>query len=454
MKPRAAAPGVMKRPACRAIDAPERRCAAIGAKTVPDRFPRVQFPRAQLPRAQRSRATTAALLGLLAALAAGSARAVEPAAVPEAAAIAPAVTVVPAAHREIVERAVVTGTLVPRDEILVAPEVEGLRITELLAEEGDRVGKGQVLARLSLEMIATQEASNAAAIARAEAAIVQARSQIVQAEAAQVEAKLALERAQSLVKTGNATAAVLEQRVSAALGADGRLAAARGGLQGAEADLATAKAAGSEIALRRARTDIRAPEAGIVNRRTARVGATATAVGEPLFRLIARGEIELEGEVPETALVRLKVGDPARLELDDGRVLAGAVRRVYPEVDRMTRLGRVRIRLGDDPALRIGAFARGSVEVARRDGVAVPVSSLIYAADGRASLLVARDGRVEARTVTPGLSAEGFTEVRTGVAAGERVVARAGSFLRDGDRVRAVDPAPANAAKPVADAAR
>jgi len=384
---------------------------------------------------------------VLTAFVAAPVRAVEPATVPDSATIAPVVTVVPAERREIVERAVVTGTLVPRDEILVSPEVEGLRITELLVEEGDRVTKGQVLARLSSEMIATQEASNAAAVARAEAAIVQARSQIVQAEAAEVEAKLSYQRAQALSKTGNATAAVLEQRASAAQTAEGRLAAARGGLQGAEADLATARAAGSEIALRRARTDIRAPEAGIINRRTARIGATATAVGEPLFRLIARGEIELEGEVPETWLARMKKGDPARLTVDQGREITGAVRRVYPEVDRATRLGKVRIRLGDDPALRIGAFARGAIEVARREGVSVPVSSLLYGADGRASVLVAKEGRVASRDVTPGLSAEGFTEIRDGLAAGERVVARAGSFLRDGDRVRAVEAASPLAAR-------
>jgi HlyD family secretion protein len=63
---------------------------------------------------------------------------------------------------------------------------------------------------------------------------------------------------------------------------------------------------------------------------------------------------------------------------------------------------------------------------------------------------VAKDGRVEARTVATGLSAEGFTEIRNGVSAGESVVARAGSFLRDGDRVRAV---PATASTPMADAA-
>ncbi len=123
--------------------------------------------------------------------------------------------------------------------------------------------------------------------------------------------------------------------------------------------------------------------------------------------------------------------------------LSGKVRRVYPEVDRATRLGKVRIRLGDDPALRIGAFARGNVEVARRTGIAVPVSSLLYAADGRASVLVVKDGRVEARHRRDGPLRRGLHgDPRSGVAAGESVVARAGSFLRDGDRVRAV-PSPA-----------
>ena len=197
------------------------------------------------------------------------------------------------------------------------------------------------------------------------------------------------------------------------------------------------------------RTEIRAPEAGIVSRRTARVGATASAVGEPLFRLIARGEIELEGESPETQLPRLKVGDAAALDLEEGGRIAGRVRRVYPEVDRATRLGKVRVALDPDPRLRIGAFARGTVEMARRRGVAVPVSSLLFTADGRVGVLAVRDGRVEARTVETGLTAEGFAEVRSGLTEGEMVVARAGSFLRDGDRVRPVAP---DAAKPLADA--
>ncbi|VUD74611.1 hypothetical protein MET9862_05244 [Methylobacterium symbioticum] len=143
------------------------------------------------------------------------------------------------------------------------------------------------------------------------------------------------------------------------------------------------------------------------------------------------------------------MNDPAALELEEGGRIAGRVRRVYPEVDRATRLGKVRIALTDDPRLRIGAFARGTVEMARRRGVAVPVSSLLFAADGRVGVLAVKDGHVEARTVETGLTAGGFAEIRSGLAEDESVVARAGSFLRDGDRVRPVAP---DAVKPLADA--
>ena len=436
------------------LPVPERPDRMIGSDALktpasPRRHPTpVPETRSPMSRPPSLRAGLALLGAILAAIP-PAARAAETPVIPDPMAIAPAVTVAAAARREMVEQAVVTGTLVPRDEILVAPEIEGTRITELLVEEGAEVARGQPLARLSLEMIVTQEAANAAGIAKAQAAILQARSQIVQAEAAQVEANLSLERARSLLRTGNATAATLEQRVSTAQGSEGRLAAARGGLQLAEADLATARAQGAEIALRRARTEIRAPEAGIVTRRTARVGATASATGEPMFRMIARGEIELEGEVPEVWMPRLHVGDPVRLEGEAGRILKGRVRRIDPEIDRTTRLGRVRISLDPDPTLRIGAFARGKVEVARRTSVAVPLSAVLYAADGGASVFVVADARVEARSVVPGLSTDGLMEIRSGLAAGETVVARASSFLRDGDRVRAVVP-PSRAA----DAAR
>ncbi len=364
-------------------------------------------------------------------LAASAADAAQPQGAP-----VPAVSVTRTAEREITEQAVVTGTLVPREEVLVAPELEGLRITEILVEEGEAVTKGQVLARLATDLLETELARNTASLARAEAGVAQARNQIVQAEAAQVEAAQALERTRTLIRGGNATEAQLEQRVSAARAAEGRLAAARDGLRIAEAERQSEDAQRREIQVRLARAAIKAPQAGIVARKNAKVGATATAAGDPLFRIIANGEIELEGEVTETQLERLRDGAPAQIGIDQGRTIEGRVRNISPEVDRATRLGRVRIALPRDPALRIGAFARGTVELARTTGVTVPLSAVLYSAKG-AAVQVVVDGRIEARQVRTGLSADSFIQVE-GVSTGDLVVTRAGSFLRNGDAVRPV----------------
>ncbi|WP_298962875.1 efflux RND transporter periplasmic adaptor subunit [uncultured Methylobacterium sp.] len=350
----------------------------------------------------------------------------------------PAVSVVEAARREITETVVVTGTLVPRDEILVTPEIDGYRITELLAEEGMRVERGQVLARLSRDLVDRQIAQQSALVAKAEAAVPQAQNTIEQAEAAETEARLAFDRARQLMQSGNATAVIMEGRTAALRQAEGKLAFARNGLVIARAELAQARAVRDELDLRLARTEIRAPEAGIVSRRTARVGMTASASAEPLFRLIARGEIELEGEVVETRLPRLREGAPAWIELAEGERVQGRVRAVYPEVDRATRLGKVRVRLDPDPRLRIGTFARGAVELARTRGVTVPQAAVLYGGPQRSSVLVVANDVVEARTVRTGLSDDDDIEIRAGLEPGERVVARAGSFLRDGDRVRPV----------------
>ncbi|WP_232630315.1 efflux RND transporter periplasmic adaptor subunit [Methylobacterium sp. Leaf118] len=374
----------------------------------------------------------------LAALAVAAAPAARAETVAPKVAPAPAVSVIEAARREVVESVIVTGTLVPRDEILVSPEIDGTRIVELLVEEGARVTRGQVLARLNRDLIDRQLAQQAALVEKARAAVPQAQASIEQAEAAETEARLAFERARSLMQTGNATAAVMEGRTAALRQAEGKLTFARNGLSIARADLAQALAVKAELDLRLARTEIRAPEDGIVSRRTARVGMATSAAAEPLFRLIARGEIELEGEVIETKLPLLREGAPAFIEIGEGERVAGSVRVVYPEVDRASRLGKVRVRLDPDSRLRIGTFMRGSVELARTRGVTVPQAAVLYGGGKRSSVLVVADDRVESREVRTGLSDDDDIEIRAGLADGERVVARAGSFLRDGDRVRPV----------------
>jgi HlyD family secretion protein len=182
---------------------------------------------------------------------------------------------------------------------------------------------------------------------------------------------------------------------------------------------------------------VTAPADGIVSRRMARVGGYAAGAAEPIFRIVAKGEVELDAEVIETRLANVKEGQAARVEVAGLGTISGTVRLVSPEVDKATRLGRVRIFLGDNPGLRVGAFARGVIATANGTGLAVPASGILYGPDGP-TVQVVRDNRVETRKVKTGLAGGALVEVREGLEAGDLVVARAGTFLREGDLVRPV----------------
>jgi RND family efflux transporter MFP subunit len=350
---------------------------------------------------------------------------------------APAVTVARVSTAEFVETVLATGSLVAREEILVGPEVEGLRITEVLADEGQRVAKGDVLARLVADTLDAQMAQSDAALARTAAAIAQAKSSIVQAEARFAEAGNAYERAKPLREAGHMTEAVFDQREQGYRTSKAQLAAAKDGLLVAEAERAQVEAQRRELTWRRGRVEVRAPADGLISRRMARVGGYAAGAAEPIFRIVAKGEVELDAEVVETRLGGLKPGQRARVEVAGLGEVTGTVRLVSPEVDKATRLGRVRIFLGDNAGLRIGSFARGSIVTASGTGLAVPASAVLYGPGGP-TVQVVVGNRVETRHVKTGLAAGVLVEVRAGLAAGDLVVARAGTFLREGDTVRPV----------------
>lgn len=353
--------------------------------------------------------------------------------------LAPAVSVAPVEVRDFVETVLVTGSLVPRDEILVSPEIEGLRVLDLKVDEGDRVIKGQVLATLVADTLDAQLAQSDAEMVRADAAIARAKSQIAEAEARAKEAARALDRARPLKKQGWIADSTVDQREAAARSSAALVVAARDALKVAEAEKAQVAARRRELDWRRGNVEVKSPADGIVSRRTARVGGMAVAAGEPMFRIIARGEIELDAEVTEAQILKLKIGQPVVVTAGGGVEANGKVRLISPEINPATRLGKVRVFLGESPNLRIGAFASGTIETARARGRSVPVSAIGYSGQGTTALAVIGD-KVQQRNVVTGLTSDGYIEVKDGLSEGELVVARAGTFLRDGDIVRPVLP--------------
>lgn len=352
----------------------------------------------------------------------------------------PSISVVKAERREIVASVPVTGTFVPRETVSVGADVEGLRIEELLADEGDTVKAGQILARLATDLVDADLDRATAQIARADAAITQARALVEEAESANTEAASALQRTRALSAKGIVGQDILDQRVSAAAAAAARLASARQGIALAEADRASAEADRRSLELRRTKAEVRAPTDGLVLARSARLGAVVSAAAGPLFEIARDGLIELDAEVSETQLGAIEKGQPASVRLP-GRdeSVAGEVRLVSPKVDQSTRLGRVFIALPPSPALRSGSFARGSVETARSEGVVI-ARTAVLTDEGVARVQVVKDGRIETRQVKTGLVAGDEVEITDNLQPGEDVVSLAGTFVRDGDAVTPIAP--------------
>ncbi len=185
---------------------------------------------------------------------------------------------------------------------------------------------------------------------------------------------------------------------------------------------------------------LRAPAAGLVTRSTARVREMASPQGEPLFAILVDNEVELEAEIPSIHVSKLKSGEIARVSVAGGAERAGKVRLVAPDIDQKSQLGKVRLAVGTDSSLRLGMFARATIDARRSCGVAIPRNAVDYRVEGT-SVRVVRDKTVEMRRVVVGLSSDDSVEVRQGLNEGDTVVANAGTSLHDGDKINPRFPA-------------
>ena len=178
-----------------------------------------------------------------------------------------------------------------------------------------------------------------------------------------------------------------------------------------------------------------APRDGIVLERGAVEGMRA-APGAAMFKLADTSVVWVLADVAERDIGAVKKGDRANVTLRGmpGRVFAGKVDVVYPEINMASRTARVRVELANaDGALMPNMFA--DVEIATGSGapvVAVPDSAILDSGRQRVVILDLGEGRFEPREVKTGVRGDGFVEVREGVKAGDRVVTSA-NFLIDAE---------------------
>ena len=351
------------------------------------------------------------------------------------------VTVATTSQTDLVGQVAVSGTLVPQEEILVYPQVNGSTIESLLVDIGDTVRAGETLATLNNSTLTAQLAQSEAELARASASISQARSQILSSQASATQAKTVLDRARTLRQNGSGTQAALDQAIAAEQTASAGVTSAKDGLLVAEAQLGQAQAQLDIAKLNLDRATLRAPAAGLISDRNGQIGAIASSGGEPIFRIIRDGALEVEAEVIETALGSISLGDTARLNIAGAGDALGKVRRISPTVDPRNRLGKIRISLSAVTGLRSGLFASGQVVVDEHSGLAVPTTAVLTDINGTYVLVVGKDALLEERRISTGLIWNGQREVTQGLSLNETVVARAGAFFAEGDKINPVFPA-------------
>jgi multidrug efflux pump subunit AcrA (membrane-fusion protein) len=176
---------------------------------------------------------------------------------------------------------------------------------------------------------------------------------------------------------------------------------------------------------------LRAPAAGLVTEVKTIVGAPASPQAGPMFRIAVNNEVELDAQVPAVHMLKLNPGATVRISRDDAPDLVGRVRLISPEIDRTNQLGHIRISLTSNPSVKLGMFARASIDAKRSCGVAIPRTAIDHL-----TVQVVKGNTVETRNVRIGLVSDTSTEILEGLDVGETVVADAGSSLHDGDQIK------------------
>jgi RND family efflux transporter MFP subunit len=305
----------------------------------------------------------------------------------------PLVTLMPAERGPVAEVVYATGVVEPVHWAKVVPLVRG-RLVELCGCEGERVNRGDVLARLD------------DAEARAQAREIDARVEL---------AARTVDRLQELRTRGVATAEAFDR---------------------ANAEYTQARALAAAQRERIENMVLRAPQSGMVLRLDFRVGEivattdTVAWVGQPRpLRIVA--------EVAEEDIAGVTPGQRVLLRHDGfrGRTLLATVDTITPKGDPVQKTFRAHLSLPDDSPLRIGMSVEANIVLRERDNaVTIPADAV---RDSAVFVLV--DGQARRRPITIGIRGLRGVEVARGLEAGQRVIAPVPDGLTDGAHVRTAD---------------
>jgi len=332
-----------------------------------------------------------------------------------------------------------TGYITARRQATVSTQITGT-LTQVLIEEGDRVQKGQVIARL-------EDSALRAGLNVAQANISSAQAQVAQAQAQLTQATADMRRQDELAASGMLSKQAAEQARTVVASYAAQLEARR-----READATRAQLAQAQVNFDY--TIVRAPFAGVVTVKAAQVGEivsplsagggfTRTGVGT----IVDMESLEVDVDVNEAYIGQVKADMPAEAVLDaypDWKVPAHVIA-IVPSADRGKATVKVRValeqkdaRMVPDMGVRVSFLGSKPTAAPTRapKGVLVPPQAVAQR-DGQSVVFVVSDGKVQQRVVKPAAQDVGSMKLLPdAVKPGERVVLSPPAALHDGAEVR------------------
>ncbi len=317
----------------------------------------------------------------------------------------------------------VYGRLVARQMGVISARVRGA-VGEMKVHVGDRVAKGDVIAKLVSDTLQSQRELKQAELVEYTARVRTARAQVALA-------KQELNRLQRLKRSAAFSQARFEDKRQDVTRQASVLAEANAKVDQAQAEL---KMANIDLAY----ATIRAPFSGVVSKRHTDVGAYL-GVGNPVVTLINDHALEVEAEVPSIRLRGLDEGTVVTVEFEDGRTFKATVRAIVPEENPLARTRTVRFSAdlgGNGDRVAVNQSARLIIPTGPTRELVTVHKDAILQRGGGPVVYVIESNQAKMRPVKLGQAFGGRFEVREGLKPGEMVVVRGNERLRPGQRVR------------------
>jgi RND family efflux transporter MFP subunit len=320
------------------------------------------------------------------------------------------------------------ANLEPEEQAAVVAKLAGKTFLRVLVDIGTPVKAGQVLAILDDSLLRPQLAQVEATVEKARAALSQARTQ-------RETARKDFDRYEQLYGENVISGQQFDH-------AKGQVEVAEAGEKLARKQLAEAASGLDQLGVLMGYHVVRAPISGVIAARYVDPGDTSSAE-KPSFLINRQDRVKVKGAVPESAFVKLKIGQEGTVVLDalEGRAVKGKVHRLSPAIDPVTRTGQAELLLSADQGLKPGMYARVTLNVGSHEGLAVPreaVKSL--AGTGEKRVFLAKEGKAMSRMIRTGAEERDRIEVVEGLQPGEKVILTQSVRIGEGSLVEVLKP--------------